>query len=61
MNDLTNPTIILGGGFTGLFTTLHMRHQYCSLLTILIDKEERFIFKPLLYEFLSGEMNASQV
>ncbi|WP_414582579.1 hypothetical protein [Scytonema sp. PCC 10023] len=53
MNDSTNPTLILGGGFTGLFTALHLRHQPCSVLTILIDKEERFIFKPLLYEFLS--------
>ncbi|ARV57306.1 NADH dehydrogenase [Nostocales cyanobacterium HT-58-2] len=61
MNDLTNPNIIIGAGFTGLFTTLHLRHQRCSVPTILIDKEERFIFKPLLYEFLSGEMNASQV
>ncbi len=61
MNDLTNPTLILGGGFTGLFTALHLRHQRCSVPTVLIDKEERFIFKPLLYEFLSSEMDANQV
>ena len=61
MDDSTNPTLILGGGFTGLFTALHLRHQRCSVPTVLIDKEERFIFKPLLYEFLSGEMNANQV
>ncbi|WP_083630819.1 NAD(P)/FAD-dependent oxidoreductase [Scytonema sp. HK-05] len=61
MNDSTNPTLILGGGFTELFTALHLRHQRCSLPTVLIDKEERFIFKPLLYEFLSSEMEANQV
>lgn len=57
MNQATNPTLILGGGFTGLFTALHLSHQRCSLPTILIDREWSFIFKPLLYEFLSGEMN----
>ncbi len=57
----TNSTLILGGGFTGLFTALNLRHQnYLQPLT-LIDPQERFTFKPLLYEFLSGEMNAGQV
>jgi len=57
----TNPTLILGGGFTGLFTALHLRHQnYLQPLT-LVEPQQRFTFKPLLYEFLSGEMNANQV
>lgn len=51
------PTIILGGGFTGLFTALHLSHQRYAQPTILIDQEWSFLFKPLLYEFLSGEMN----
>ncbi|WP_103668530.1 NAD(P)/FAD-dependent oxidoreductase [Pseudanabaena sp. BC1403] len=51
------PTLILGGGFTGLFTALHLSHQQYTTPTILIDREWNFIFKPLLYEFLSGEMN----
>ncbi|MFZ4554954.1 MAG: NAD(P)/FAD-dependent oxidoreductase [Pseudanabaena sp.] len=53
----TLPTLILGGGFTGLFTALHLSHQQYTTPTILIDREWNFIFKPLLYEFLSGEMN----
>lgn len=61
MNDSTNLTLILGGGFTGLFTALHLSHQRCSLPTILVDREWSFIFKPLLYEFLSGEMNVELV
>jgi len=57
----TNPTLIVGGGFTGLFTALHLRHQnYLQPLT-LIEPQARFTFKPLLYELLSGEMNAGQV
>ena len=51
------PTLILGGGFTGLFTALHLSRQHYTTPTILIDREWNFIFKPLLYEFLSGEMN----
>lgn len=61
MSNSTNRTLILGGGFAGLFTALHLSHQRYPLPTFLIDREERFIFKPLLYEFLSGEMGADQV
>ncbi|MBI4784866.1 MAG: NAD(P)/FAD-dependent oxidoreductase [Oscillatoriophycideae cyanobacterium NC_groundwater_1537_Pr4_S-0.65um_50_18] len=57
MNPMTLPTLILGGGFTGLFTALHLSHQHYKPPIILIDQEWNFIFKPLLYEFLSGEMN----
>jgi demethylphylloquinone reductase len=55
------PTLILGGGFTGLFTALHLSHQHYQTPTILIDKGSRFIFKPLLYEFLTGEMNTRYI
>ena len=61
MNQSNNRIVILGAGFTGLFTALHLSHQRCSLPTVLIDQEGRFIFKPLLYEFLSNEMKADQV
>lgn len=61
MNQSTHPTIILGGGFTGLFTALHLCHQRYPHPAILIDQKERFVFKPLLYELLSGEMNSNQV
>lgn len=55
------PTLILGGGFTGLFTALHLSHQHYKIPTILIDRGSRFIFKPLLYEFLTGEMNTRYI
>lgn len=61
MNQSTAPTVILGAGFTGLFTALHLCHQRYPYPVILIDQKERFVFKPLLYEFLSGEMNTNQV
>jgi NADH dehydrogenase len=61
MNRLSLPTVILGGGFTGLFTALHLCHHGHSQPIILIDQADRFVFKPLLYELLSGEMTDSQV
>lgn len=57
----TLPTVILGGGFTGLFTVLHLCHKHYPHPIILIDQGERFVFKPLLYELLSGEMTTNQV
>jgi NADH dehydrogenase FAD-containing subunit len=54
-------TIVLGGGFTGLFTALHLSHQHYPRSVILIDQNDRFCFKPLLYEYFSGEMEANQV
>ena len=61
MNKLTDRTVIVGGGFTGLFTALHLTHHNYSRPTILIDKQEKFCFKPLLYEYLSEEMATDQV
>ncbi|WP_016949707.1 NAD(P)/FAD-dependent oxidoreductase [Anabaena sp. PCC 7108] len=61
---MTSPvyqTVIVGGGFTGLFTALHLAHEHYPRSVILIDKNERFCFKPLLYEYFDGEMNAFQV
>lgn len=56
-----HQTIILGGGFTGLFTALHLSHQHYPRSVVLIDQHDRFCFKPLLYEYFSGEMDAKQV
>jgi NADH dehydrogenase len=40
---------------------LHLSHQHYKTPTILIDRNSKFIFKPLLYEFLSGEMNTQYI
>lgn len=56
-----HPTIILGGGFVGLFTALHLSHQGYPHPIILIESRDRFVFKPLLYELLTGEMHAEQI
>lgn len=56
-----SPTVVVGGGFVGLFATMHLCHQNHPHPIILIDRSERFDFKPLLYEILSGERNEHQV
>ena len=45
--------LILGGGFGGLFTTLGLTG---SVDVTLVSPEEHFLFTPMLYEYLSGEI-----
>ena len=61
MKDLQKPTVILGGGFVGLFCALHLSHKKYPHPVILINQTDCFEFKPLLYEFLTGEMASNQV
>ena len=56
MLNATEPTIIIGAGFTGLFTALHLRHQRYISDIILIDPRSQFVFKPMLYELLTEEL-----
>ncbi|YAF94543.1 MAG: NAD(P)/FAD-dependent oxidoreductase [Nodularia sp. CChRGM 3473] len=61
MQQACHPTVILGGGFAGLFTALHLSQQNYSHPIILIEQRDRFSFKPLLYELLSGELHSEKV
>jgi NADH dehydrogenase len=45
----------VGGGFGGLFTALELTGV--GEVT-LINDEDHFLFKPMLYEYLSGEVEA---
>ncbi|MBW4540180.1 MAG: NAD(P)/FAD-dependent oxidoreductase [Myxacorys chilensis ATA2-1-KO14] len=57
----SRPTFIVGAGFTGLFTALHLRHRHDPRSITLIDPQERFVFKPMLYELLTGELSEDTV
>ncbi|MEL7037925.1 MAG: NAD(P)/FAD-dependent oxidoreductase [Cyanobacteria bacterium J06592_8] len=61
MNQANSPTIIVGAGFAGLFTALHLSNHNYPHPIILIDRNDRFCFKPLLYEYMSGEMESYQI
>ncbi|KAM6563239.1 hypothetical protein CsatB_023237 [Cannabis sativa] len=64
--DNKRPRIcILGGGFGGLYTALRLE----SLVwpdgkkpqVLLVDQSEHFVFKPMLYELLSGEVDEWEI
>ncbi|MEN9203691.1 MAG: NAD(P)/FAD-dependent oxidoreductase [Thermostichus sp. DG_1_6_bins_120] len=54
---------ILGGGFGGLYTALELsRYPWSEPPQItLVDRQDRFVFSPLLYELLTGEMEPWEV
>jgi NADH:ubiquinone reductase (non-electrogenic) len=45
--------LILGGGFAGLFAALDLAG---SAEVTLVSEEDHFLFTPMLYEYLSGEV-----
>ena len=47
--------VILGGGFAGLFTALELAG---SADVSLVSDSDHFLFTPMLYEYLSGEVEA---
>ena len=51
----TSPTrvVIIGGGIGGLFTALELAGE--AQVTLVSD-EDHFLFTPMLYEYLSGEV-----
>ncbi len=54
---------ILGGGFGGLYTALELTRQPWPEppQITLVDRQERFVFAPLLYELLTGELEDWEV
>ena len=60
-----NRICILGGGFGGLYTALRLVKlnwkESEKPEIVLIDKNDRFLFSPLLYELLTGEMESWEV
>lgn len=55
MTDRPKHTVILGGGFAGLFTALELSGK--GKVTLVCD-EDHFLFTPMLYEYVSGEVEA---
>ena len=56
---------ILGGGFGGLYTALRLgqlpwaKHEKPEI--ILVDRSDRFLFSPLLYELMTGELQTWEI
>jgi demethylphylloquinone reductase len=56
---------ILGGGFGGLHTALRLSQLPWEALQkpeiVLVDHSDRFVFSPLLYELLTGELQTWEI
>ncbi|MXW12200.1 MAG: FAD-dependent oxidoreductase [Synechococcus sp. SB0662_bin_45] len=52
--------VVVGGGFAGLTTALALAHKRSSVSVVLVEPQEHFLFTPLLYELLSGELRTWQ-
>lgn len=56
---------ILGGGFGGLYTALRLSQLPWTKLEkpeiVLVDQRDRFLFAPLLYELLTGELKTWEI
>jgi NADH dehydrogenase len=55
MADKTARILIVGGGFGGVFTALDLAG---AGEVTLVGTEDHFLFTPMLYEYLSGEVEA---
>ena len=56
---------ILGGGFGGLYTALRLSQLPWTKQEkpeiILVDRSDRFLFSPLLYELMTGELQTWEI
>ncbi|MDJ0618262.1 MAG: NAD(P)/FAD-dependent oxidoreductase [Calothrix sp. MO_192.B10] len=56
---------ILGGGFGGLYTALRLSQLPWENMPkpkiLIVDKNDRFVFSPLLYELLTGELQTWEI
>lgn len=65
MTEQPTRICILGGGFGGLYTALRLsqlpweKSQRPEI--ILVDQNDRFLFSPLLYELLTGELQTWEI
>ncbi len=63
---MTQPRIcILGGGFGGLYTALKLTQFPWTKAEkpeiVLVDQRDRFLFAPLLYELVTGELETWEI
>ncbi|AFY59167.1 NADH dehydrogenase, FAD-containing subunit [Rivularia sp. PCC 7116] len=65
MTEQKSRICILGGGFGGLYTALRLVklnwEESQKPEIVLVDQNDRFLFSPLLYELLTGEMQSWEI
>jgi len=58
MKSIQKPIVIVGAGFAGMTFALNLKKLNPSLPILVVDSENNFIFKPLMYEVLSKEVRS---
>jgi NADH dehydrogenase len=65
MTEQPNRICILGGGFGGLYTALRLSQlpwvKQEKPEMVLVDRCDRFLFSPLLYELMTGELQTWEI
>ncbi len=65
MSQQPTRICILGGGFGGLYTALRLSQlpgeKSEKPEIVLVDQSDRFLFSPLLYELLTGELQTWEI
>lgn len=65
MTDERNRICILGGGFGGLYTALKLAELPWESANkpeiVLVDRGDRFVFAPLLYELVTDELQTWEI
>lgn len=62
---MTHRIVILGGGFGGLYTAIALSRLPWDTNTrpeiTLVDQRDRFLFAPMLYELVTGELQTWEI
>ena len=53
--------LILGGGFGGTYTALHLKRLRPETKITVVDDQKKFTFLPLLYEYACGQVKENEV
>ena len=65
MTEQRTRICILGGGFGGLYTALRLSQLPWTKPEkpeiVLVDRSDRFLFSPLLYELMTGELQTWEI
>ncbi|HEY9642654.1 MAG TPA: NAD(P)/FAD-dependent oxidoreductase [Coleofasciculaceae cyanobacterium] len=65
MTQQSTRICILGGGFGGLYTALRLSQMPWTRQEkpdiVLVDQRDRFLFSPLLYELVTGELETWEI
>ena len=59
---MSQHVVILGGGFAGVYTAMYLEKKVGSDVTIsLVNRENYFVFQPMLPEVISGSIEIQHI